>query len=141
MESAAGHRTILLAEDNAIVRDMLMHQLRLLGREAVAVEDGIAALDAWRGGAFSLLLTDVQMPRLDGYGLAVAVRGEETHGAIPIVVLTASDSAVETDRCAAAGVDDVLTKPASLATLRRVLDKWLGPTPPPTAPPSAKECA
>lgn len=117
---------VLVAEDNAISREMLLHQLELLGCEAVAAEDGAAAARAWRDGQFALLLTDLQMPGLDGYQLATLIRSEESAERMPIVALTANAADAEADRCVAVGMNDYLTKPASLATLRRVVDRWIG---------------
>lgn len=116
---------VLVAEDNAISRAMLAHQLRALGCEPTCVNDGEAAAAAWRSGRFSLLLTDLQMPRLDGYGLAAAVRGGDRGRSAPIVALTATTSELETERCLAAGMNDCVTKPISLAALALLLDKWL----------------
>jgi CheY-like chemotaxis protein len=122
----APRRPILVAEDNAISRELLMHQLRMLGRDAVAVADGEAAIRAWREGDFALLVTDLEMPGLNGYELASLIRSGATRPDAPIVLLTAGDAA-EDEPCAAAAVNDILTKPAGLAALRAVLEKWLGP--------------
>ena len=126
MEAPTRH-AVLVAEDNAISRDMLMFQLEVLGFEAVAAEDGAAAARAWRDGDFALLLTDLQMPGLDGYELATLIRSEESVQRMPIVALTATAANEEADRCVAVGMNGCLTKPASLATLRRVVDRWIGP--------------
>ena len=103
--------TVLVAEDNAISRDILMHQLRLIGCDAVAAADGAEAADAWRAGNFALLLTDLQMPELDGYALSTLIRSEETNGRLPIVALTANRDADEAARCTACGMDACLAKP------------------------------
>lgn len=126
MATPGSSRTILVAEDNPFIREMLTHQLRMLGYRSLVVEDGVEALGAWREGDFALLLTDLQMPGLDGYALARLIRGDPSRVALPIVLLTA-DAEVDIERCAVASIDDFLTKPASLATLRGVLEKWLGP--------------
>ncbi|MGZ5266289.1 MAG: response regulator [Caldimonas sp.] len=123
---APTRRTVLVAEDNAISRDMLMFQLEVLGFEAVAAVDGTAAARAWRKGEFALLLTDLQMPGLDGYELATLIRSEESGERMPIVALTANAANEEADRCAAAGMNGCLAKPASLATLRGVVERWIG---------------
>lgn len=120
-------RTVLVAEDNAISREMLLFQLEVLGFEAVAAEDGDAAARAWRDGEFVLLLTDLQMPGLDGYQLAALIRSEESAERMPIVALTANAANDEADRCVAVGMNDYLTKPASMATLRRIVERWVGP--------------
>lgn len=131
MAAVPGARAVLVAEDNAISRDILAHQLEMLDCEVVACEDGQSAIEAWRVGRFALLLTDLQMPGVDGFGLAAAVRAAEGAGRLPIVALTASDSAAELARCRAAGIDECIAKPTSLAVLRGVLQRWLAPRPEP----------
>ena len=81
--------TILVAEDNAISRDLLMYQLQVLRRDAVAVSDGSEAIAAWHSGDFGLLLTDHQMPGMSGCELACLVRGGSWRPDAPIVLLTA----------------------------------------------------
>lgn len=122
---ATMHDAILVAEDNAISRELLMHQLKTLGRDAVAVSDGGEAITAWRDGDFGLLLTDHEMPGMSGCELACLVRGGMWRPDAPIVLLTAG-TANGNSMHAGALIDEVLIKPASLATLREVLDKWLG---------------
>jgi CheY-like chemotaxis protein len=121
--------SILVAEDNSISRDLLMYQLQVLGRDAVAVSDGSQAITAWRSGDFALLLTDHEMPGMSGCELACLVRGGMRRPDAPIVLLTAGTASGDSMH-AGALIDEVLIKPASLATLRGVLDKWLGPVRP-----------
>jgi CheY-like chemotaxis protein len=121
------HRAVLVAEDNAISRDVLTQQLALLDCQVVVCEDGGRAAEAWRGGGFDLLLTDLQMPGLDGFALAALIRAEEGEGRMPIVALTAGSSMAEVERCHAAGIDECLAKPASLSALRGALQRWLAP--------------
>jgi CheY-like chemotaxis protein len=122
-------RTILVAEDNPISCELLMHQLQVLGRHAVAVSDGSQAIAAWRSGEFGLLLTDHEMPGMSGCELACLVRGGSWRPDAPILLLTAG-TATGDSMHAGALIDEVLIKPASIATLREVLDKWLGPVGP-----------
>ncbi|HEY4956514.1 MAG TPA: response regulator [Caldimonas sp.] len=117
---------ILVAEDNPISRDLLMYQLQVLGRDAIAVRDGSEAIAAWRSGDFGLLLTDHEMPGMSGCELACLVRGGSWRPDAPIVLLTAG-AATGDSMHAGALIDEVLIKPASMATLREVLEKWLGP--------------
>ena len=117
---------ILVAEDNPINQEVILGQLEILGFEAHIASDGIEALDAWRRGRYAVLLTDLQMPAMDGYGLASAIRGEEVGGArIPIVALTANATKEETDRCLSVGMDDFLTKPVKLTTLQSTIERWV----------------
>lgn len=117
---------VLVAEDNAISREVIAHQLRLLGCEPHCAENGAEAATAWRGGHnFALLLTDLQMPGLDGFELATLVRREEGEPRLPIVALTANAVSEEAQRCRSVGMDDYLSKPLTLVALRGVLERWL----------------
>jgi signal transduction histidine kinase/CheY-like chemotaxis protein len=127
-------RLILLAEDHPVNRDVLTRQLRLLGYAADAVEDGRAAALALERGHYGLLLTDCNMPEMDGFALTRHIRAAEAglrH--MPVVALTANAMAGEAERCLAAGMDDYLAKPVDMPTLRRCLERWLPPAGAPVA--------
>jgi len=119
---------ILVAEDNEINREVISRQLSLLGFRCELAGDGGEALDLWRNRGYDLLLTDLQMPVKDGYGLARCIRSEERPGQrMPIVALTATVVDELVDQCRSAGIDDVLTKPAPLRSLEAALRRWLQP--------------
>ena len=141
---------VLVAEDNAINREVIRQQLALLGLAADVVEDGHAALAGWLRGDYALLLTDLHMPGMDGYALTRAIRQREQadsasswpeatrpHRHTPVIALTANALAGQDRRCIEAGMDDYLSKPATVAELHRVLSKWLpgavAAPPPPAA--------
>ena len=140
MAAAAPGLAILVAEDNAISREILVHQLRILGHEAVAVSDGGEALRAWRAGDFALLLTDLEMPVLSGCELARLIRAGTRRADAPIVLLTAGSGSADTAPPEAA-VDEVLQKPLSMTTLCALLDRWFGPTLPVEPDPALPEAA
>jgi signal transduction histidine kinase/CheY-like chemotaxis protein/HPt (histidine-containing phosphotransfer) domain-containing protein len=119
---------VLLVDDHPTNRLVIARQLALAGFASEAAADGDAGLEAWRSGRYALLLSDVHMPGLDGYALARRVRGEEAANGkprTPIVALTASALKGEAERCLAAGMDDYLAKPVSIAALVTVLQRWL----------------
>ena len=113
---------VLVAEDNPISCLLLSHQLRRLGCDVEACSDGRAAIDAWRAGRFDLVITDLQMPSLDGFELAALIRSEAAASRVPIIALTAGAPGDEAARCEAAGIDGCLAKPASNAALRETLE-------------------
>lgn len=122
---------ILVAEDNATNREVIVQQLQLIGFSASVAFDGRQALERWRSGAFALLLTDLHMPEMDGFALAAAIRAEELESSrIPIVALTADALRDVESRCRAAGIDGYLLKPVRLAQLREQIERWLGPAAP-----------
>ena len=126
---------VLLADDNAINRMVLMRQVMSLGYATEVAENGAEALRMWRSGRFSLVITDCNMPEMSGYDLARNVRAAEAGSGsrIPIIACTANALASEAENCFAAGMDDYLAKPVELAQLSRKLDQWL-----PLAPPGGK---
>ena len=127
---------ILVAEDNEINQEVITRQLELLGFRAEVANHGAKALELWREGGFALLFTDLQMPVLDGYGLAQSVRASEAAAGLsrmPIVALTANALKGEAERCRAVGIDDYVTKPIAIEQLAGVLERCLGGPPAVTA--------
>jgi CheY-like chemotaxis protein len=126
---------ILLAEDNETNRDVLQEQLTLLGYTCETAENGVQALQMWRDGRhegacgrYALLLTDCQMPNLDGFGLTRAIRDEEAASTrLPIVAITGNAMQGTEQQCLACGMDDYLTKPLRMKALASMLHKWLAP--------------
>jgi signal transduction histidine kinase len=110
-------RRVLLADDNADLRDYISRLLVARGYDVEAVADGEAALAALRSQRPDILLTDVMMPRLDGFSLLRAVREDASLRDLPVVMLSAragDDAKVEG---LDAGADDYLTKPFSAREL------------------------
>ncbi|MBP2230177.1 signal transduction histidine kinase/PleD family two-component response regulator/HPt (histidine-containing phosphotransfer) domain-containing protein [Azospirillum agricola] len=130
-EALARNRLILVAEDHPTNRHVIQRQLALLGHAMEMAEDGVQALAMWRTGRYALLLTDCQMPEMDGLELARAIRAAEAASGIgarlPIVAITANALEGEVQTCFAAGMDDSVSKPVDLGQLRRVLDRFLPP--------------
>ena len=119
-------RLILVAEDNETNQKVILQQLRLLGYAADVVDNGSEALERWRRGVYALLLTDLHMPKMDGYQLTTAIRAEEQSPAhTPIVALTANALKDEATRCFDIGMNAYLSKPVRLADLQGMLEKWL----------------
>jgi two-component system sensor histidine kinase EvgS len=99
---------------------LLSQQLSYLGHGVSDAEDGAHGLRAWRNGHFDVVITDCNMPVMNGYELTRAIRDEEkASGAKPCLILgfTANAQADEKDRCLAEGMDDCLFKPISLGDL------------------------
>ena len=136
-----GH--ILLAEDNAINRRVIERQLALLGLQCDMAENGREALERWRQGDYTLLLTDLHMPEMDGYELTAHIRREESSGGkrLPIIAVTANAMRGEDRRCLDAGMDDFIAKPVQLEVLRRVLQRWAPADSKPVMPQTAKATA
>ncbi|WLH88355.1 ATP-binding protein [Pseudomonas sp. FP453] len=109
------HLHILVAEDNVINQLILRDQLEELGCTVVLSSDGEEALSRWHDGAFDIVLTDVNMPRLNGYELAEALRNLGC--TTPIIGATANALRGEDALCLAAGMNQCLVKPFTLRAL------------------------
>ena len=119
-------RLILVAEDNETNQKVIQHQLGLLGFAADLAGDGREALERWESGDYALLITDLYMPKMDGYQLTAAIRDEEAGlRRTPVIALSANALSEEAEHCRAAGMDDYLSKPARLEDLEDMLEKWL----------------
>ncbi len=114
---AGGGRRIILADDNADMRDYVRRLLSGQGYEVEAVSDGEAALAAARGRRPALVLSDVMMPKLDGFGLLRALRGEPALAGLPVILLSARAGEEAKVEGLDAGADDYLTKPFSAREL------------------------
>jgi PAS domain S-box-containing protein len=108
---------ILLADDNADMRAYVERLLRAQGWEVEAVEDGAEALEAARARPPDLILSDVMMPRLDGFGLLRALREDTRTHTVPFILLSARAGEEATVEGLSAGADDYLTKPFSAREL------------------------
>ena len=123
-----GDIRVLVAEASSTNRWLIQRQVERFGLSAEAVENGQAALAAIETKTYELLITDFHMPDMDGITLAHAVREREAQKKLkrlPIIALTADVTGDTRERCKAAGMDEVVGKPANLqrleAALRQVL--------------------
>jgi signal transduction histidine kinase/CheY-like chemotaxis protein/HPt (histidine-containing phosphotransfer) domain-containing protein len=118
---------ILVAEDNATNRDVIGRQLDLLGYTCEMAEDGAIALDAWRSNDYGILLTDCNMPIMDGFELTNAIRKDEEGNDVhsKIIAITANALQGEAERCLESGMDDYMSKPIDMKELREKLHKWM----------------
>ena len=119
---------VLLAEDHSVNRAVLIHQLDAVGFRADAADDGLEALERFRSGDYAMVLTDVHMPKMDGYDLARAIRRHEAEQGwprTPVMALTANVMHGEPERCREAGMDDFAAKPTTIPLLAVKLAEWL----------------
>ncbi|UUX48565.1 ATP-binding protein [Nisaea acidiphila] len=124
-EARAVSALVLVAEDNQTNQTVIRKMLSRMGYAVEVTPDGLAALDALARGGHGLLLTDINMPEMDGFELARTVRREEADTRLPIIALTA-DAMSETElECNAAGMDGCLTKPIDSLALGSVLAEYL----------------
>ncbi len=118
---------ILVVEDNEVNQKLTVRQLRLFGYENVTVAgDGLEALEVLAHEAFDLILMDVHMPNLDGLQTTRRIRRHDAgERRIPIIAMTANALADDVEECLAAGMDDHIGKPVSIAVLREKIARWI----------------
>jgi len=112
------HNSILVVDDNEMNRDMLCRRLEKQGYTVAEVEDGQQALDLMKVEDFDLILLDIMMPVMDGYGVLERMRANEKLKSVPVIVLTAECEASNIIRCIELGANDYLMKPFDMVALR-----------------------
>lgn len=113
--SSAPTAHVLVADDNADMREYLLRLLRGAGYRATAVNDGRQALRAVRATAYDLVVSDVMMPDLDGLALVAALRTDQRTASLPVLLLSARAGQEASIEGLRAGADDYLVKPFAAA--------------------------
>src|SRR5690606_29485805 len=122
-------------EDHPVNRVYLEAVLDKLGHAAVFTQNGEEAVRAAQAEDFDIVLMDLHMPVMDGFAAARAIRALPLpRGAMPIVALTADAFQDSQERARAAGMDEMITKPAHLPQLRELLARYGGGEAPRAAP-------
>ena len=120
-------KSILLVDDDNDLREALAEQFDLHdGFEARQATSGAEALRIASETRLDLILLDINMPRMDGFGLIESVRSTGTHAEVPILVLTTESGADLKARARSAGATGWIVKPFEDARLIAVIDKVLG---------------
>ncbi|HOC59621.1 MAG TPA: response regulator [Smithellaceae bacterium] len=119
-------KVIMTVDDSASVRQMVSFTLRQAGYEVLEACDGQDALDKMSGKTVHMVLTDLNMPRLDGIGLIQGVRSKPTGKFIPIVMLTTESQIEKKQKGKDAGATGWIVKPFKPEQLLAVVKKVLG---------------
>lgn len=106
---------ILVAEDDGELRRLFCRVLERDGFQTVGVSDGVEALEAMEHESVDLLVSDIMMPRLDGYGLLRQLR--EAGSTLPVLLITARDGFQDLQQGFLSGADDYLVKPVNVNEL------------------------
>jgi two-component system, sensor histidine kinase and response regulator len=117
---------LLVAEDHPVNQEFAAEALRRLGHSVDVASNGVEALDLMMRKPFDLVLMDVQMPDIDGLEVTRRFRSQESGKHMPIVALTAHTRREDRERCLAAGMDAVLTKPIDRTQLAEVIASLTG---------------
>lgn len=116
---------ILVVEDNPVVRMLAEHHLESGGHTVMTAADGVEALQLASVVRPDLILSDIEMPKLDGFGLLNALRANQNLAAVPVIFLTMYDDMDTFRRTRELGVNDYVNKPINstvlLESIRRCL--------------------
>jgi two-component system chemotaxis response regulator CheY len=104
-------KRILAVDDSKTMRDMVSFTLRKAGFEVAEAEDGKVALDRLGQAKFDLIITDLNMPNMDGISLIKSVRAGSSHRAVPILILTTESDGTKKNDGKAAGATGWVVKP------------------------------
>lgn len=126
--SFAGCR-VLVADDNPVNRQAATRMLEKIGCTVDCAIDGAQAVSLQQARPYALILLDCQMPGLDGWQAAEAIRASEPDLCrTPIIALTACSTHAERERCRQAGMDDFISKPLHARVLKDILHRWAQPS-------------
>ena len=119
---------ILIVDDSKDIRDILSKVLSLMGFEAAVASNGNEALNLFLTNSFDLVLTDLEMPDLDGWTLALHIKDKSPN--TPVVLITGSEKEAVMERLKGSCIDSILFKPFMLEdiekTVQIMLDERLG---------------
>ena len=120
-------KRLLLAEDNPINQELAVALLTEAGAHVTVAADGQAALQRLAEQPFDLVLMDCQMPVMDGYAAARAIREQPCWRQLPIIAMTANAMQGDRARVLAAGMNDHIAKPLDIDTMYATIARWLTP--------------
>lgn len=125
LASGVGNLRILLAEDNPVNAILARALLERSGCSVVTVATGEEAVAALEAGPYDMVLMDLHMPVLDGFGATARIRSLSGRVAkTPVIALTAAASEEDRRECREAGMDDFITKPLDPRALQQLLNRW-----------------
>ncbi|WP_436355937.1 response regulator [Brevundimonas sp. CEF1] len=110
-------KTVLTVDDSRTMRDMLMLALKDAGYRVVQAEDGVHGLEVLQAERPDIVITDINMPRMDGFGFIEGMRADPHHKATPVLVLTTESDAAKKQRAREAGATGWIVKPFDPAKL------------------------
>jgi len=116
---------VLVADDNPASLELIREVLEMSGYDVIVAADGQEAVIRAREGAPDLVLVDIQMPRLDGFGVLRELRADGALAHVPVLALTAFAMQGDRERAMNAGFDGYITKPVEIAALREEIRKFL----------------
>jgi len=118
---------VLIAEDNSVNRELLRELLENRGYAVVEACDGLEALKMVEAAPPDILLLDIGMPLLDGYGVVLKLRADPRFSTLPVLAITAYAMQGDREKILQSGFDGYLSKPINAAALTQEIDRLLNP--------------
>ena len=110
-------KTVLTIDDSRTMREMLNHALVQAGYTVIQAVDGVEGLEVLQANGADVVITDINMPRMDGFGFIEGMRADPNHKATPVLVLTTESDAAKKQRAREAGATGWIVKPFDPAKL------------------------
>lgn len=117
--------TVLVVDDNPVIRKLIGSKLEESGYNVVCAEDGRSAAAKIKGAAPQLVLLDITLPKMNGYEVCRTIRMNETTKSIPVIMISGKDGYYEENKGSAAGATGFITKPFGPETLMRTVETHL----------------
>lgn len=122
---AAKSQTVLIIEDDPIIREILEMNLRDVGYNVLSAEDGLAGVRRAQSAAPGLILMDIRLPSISGWEATRRLKANPQTAMIPIIALTAQSTSKDLNRCFEAGCDAFMTKPIQFTQLLTKIEMLL----------------
>lgn len=122
---AENKKTVLIVEDSPTMRQLISFVLKRLPVEVVEAKDGVDALKKMAGRKFDLIITDINMPVMDGLKLVSIVRKDDIHKNVPIIIITTEGGAEDKERALALGANAYITKPIDAPKVLAIVKDYL----------------
>lgn len=124
-DSGSPTQKVMIVDDSATIRRFVMYALRARGLHVVTAEDGHDALEKMARTPVDLVITDLNMPKLDGFGLVRRIREDDDLGELPVIILSSLSDDTDVDRGLDLGANAYLTKPFDESRIQSEVDKYL----------------
>ncbi len=119
---------VLVVDDSPTMRQLIVFALRrITGLQIDEAGDGVAALKKLAAESYDLLLTDINMPIMDGLKLVSLVRNDPQYKSLPVIVITTEGAQIDRERAIALGANEYVTKPIQTARIIEVARQLLPP--------------
>ena len=117
---------VLVVEDSPTMRQLIVFALkRIRGLQITEANDGVGGLKKLSAEKFDLILTDINMPIMDGLKLVSLIRNDPQYKEVPVVVITTEGAQEDRDRALALGANEYITKPIQTAKIIEVVRRLL----------------